>query len=362
MRYVGWAAVFMIGFLDQTPYAWFKSGITKAMNRQAERFYADERFFSKIEGKMAAGSRIFYLPYAPFPEHKAIEKMPIYDPLRGYIHTSTLAWSSGAVKGREVEAWQRDVACPTMTEPFDKLRRAVEDFADRIVCAGFDGLVIDTRGFAITRDGDRARAVEEIIHERYEHLVAARTHQPRPKDKGARLQLPRIEHDDNRQFFLDLRPYRDELRQVLPTDYERMTTNERDWVALLWLDGFESPEDPGYHDLLRFAPRDASAWFVNPSERTRKFSLTMYFGADAPGQFHMRLSGLVNDQFEIEGPLVDAGGSPSPRQGLRKTYLVEIPPGRHAIHFRCAPPSDFVPADHRKFCYYIMMFKREEIR
>lgn len=366
VRYATWMAVFLIGFLDQTPYAWFKSGIVKTIDEHAERFRADGRFFAEIEQMMPAGSKVFCLPYAPFPEHKPIEKMPVYEHARGYIHTNTLVWSYGAVKGREVDAWQCDVASPTMTEPFEKLPGAVIELLDRITCAGFDGLLIDTRGFAITKDGDRARAVEEIIHDRYESLVAARTNQPRPttprsKDRVAHLRLPRVAHDDNRQFFLDLRPYRAELRQVLPTRYDEVTSNERDWVALLWLDGFQSPEDPWYQNLLRFGPRDANAWFVNPSGRARKFWLTMSFGADAPGQFHMRLSGLVNDEFVVDKPTDWTGPLPF-RHGIHKPYVVEVPPGRHAIHFHCTPPPGFVPADHRKFCYFIMLFKREEIR
>ena len=192
-----------MGFFDQTPFAWFKSGIVKTIDRQAERFRADVRFFAEIEQSMSPGSKVFCLPYAPFPEHKPIEKMPIYEHARGYIHTNSLYWSFGAVKGREVDAWQRDVATPMTTRKFDKLPAAVPEFVDRIVCAGFDGLLIDTRGFAPTKDGDRARTIEDLIHDRYEALVAARTRQPRPKDNASRLRLPRVAHEDNRQFFLD---------------------------------------------------------------------------------------------------------------------------------------------------------------
>jgi hypothetical protein len=177
-----------------------------------------------------------------------------------------------------------------------------------------------------------------------------------------RLRLPRVAHEDNRQFFLDLRPYRAELRQVLPSRYGEVTNNERDWVALLWLDGFQSPEDPWYQNLLRFGPRDANAWFVNPSGRVRTFRLTMYLGADAPGQFHMRLSGLANDDFPLDSRPTDWSGPVPSRHGAYKDLVVEVPPGRHAIHFHCTPPPNFVPVDHRKFCYFIMVFQRTEIR
>ena len=176
------------------------------------------------------------------------------------------------MKGREADAWQLDVAAPPMIEPFDKLPRVVVDFVDRIVCAGFDGLLIDTRGFTSTKEGDRARAIMKIIADRYEDL-RARSQEAAQSRTPERLNV--IPHLDGRQFFLDLRPYRDELRRARPDYYEEMTRKEQDWVALLWLDGFESPEEPVYHDILRFAPADASAWFVNPSNRERKFGLWM---------------------------------------------------------------------------------------
>ena len=316
IRYAAWAGVFLMGFFDQTPFAWFKSGIVKTIDRQADASGPMARFFAEIEQSMSPGSKVFCLPYAPFPEHKPIEKMPIYEHARGYIHTNSLYWSFGAVKGREVDAWQRDVATPMTTRKFDKLPAAVPEFVDRIVCAGFDGLLIDTRGFAPTKDGDRARTIEDLIHDRYEALVAARTRQPRPKDNASRLRLPRVAHEDNRQFFLDLRPYRDELRQALPQHYEATTRHEQDWVALLWLDGFESPEEPGFEDLMRFAPCEATAVFINPSDRTQKFALTMSFNAETVGRFQVRLSGLVTDEFNFVRSAVD----PARRQRRGKEF------------------------------------------
>ena len=155
---------------------------------------------------------------------------------------------------------------------------------------------------------------------------------------------------------------REELRQGRPDYYEEMTRREQDWVALLWLDGFESPEEPVYHDILRFAPREASAWFVNPSNRERKFGLWMTFGTDTQGPFQMRLSGLLNDDFVLDRPPTDWTGPTPARHGETRYYEVTVPPGRHAIRFHCTPPPHFVPADNHRFCFFIMLFRREEIR
>jgi len=355
-----WTGVLLIGFLDQTPYAWFKSGITRTINAHAARFQADQVFFSEIEASMPAGSKVFCLPYAPFPEHNPIARMPVYEHARGFIHTDTLIWSYGAMKNREADAWQLIVAAPVMTEPIEKLPRVVVEFLDRIVCAGFDGLLIDTRGFTATKEGDRARAIMEIITHRYEDFVRART--KRLIQDSEKLNVIQHRGDYGRQYFFDLRPYREELRSALPGYYEGLTRGEQDWVALLWLDGFESPEEPVYHDLLRFAPRRASAWFVNPSNRDRRFALWMTFGTDTPGPFQMRLSGLITDEFILDRPPTEWIGPTAARHGETRYYEVTVPPGRHPIRFHCTPPSHFVPADNRRYCFFIMFFRREEIR
>ena len=81
---------------------------------------------------------------------------------------------------------------------------------------------------------------------------------------------------------------------------------------------------------------------------------------DARGPFHMKLSGLINDEFELDKkPTI--WGPPATRFGLPKEYAVEVPPGRHAIRFHCTPPSHFVSTDYRNLCFFIMHFKREEI-
>jgi hypothetical protein len=357
-----WAGVFVVGFLDQTPYAWFKSGIIRTIDQHAGRFRADGRFFAEVERTMPPGSRVFCLPYAPFPEHQPVKRMPVYEHARGYIHTDTLVWSYGAMKWREVDAWQRDVALPltreTPGESFEDLARKAGDFADRIVCAGFDGLLIDTRGFAVTREGDRTREIMKGIRERHEGLVRARKSRP----PQAAERLPVIPHEDGRQFFVDLRPYREDLRQALPNRYEDLKRQEREWVALLWLDGFWSPEEPENHDMIRFAPSEASAWFVNLSDREREFALWMTFGSDAPGPFQMRLAGLIEEEFVLDKGPTDWSGPTPNRYGKERYFVVRVPPGRHAIRFHCTPPPDFVPADHRKFCFFIMNFRRKEIR
>ncbi len=332
LRYPAWAVVLLIGFLDQTPFSWFKSGIIRTIGEQGERFHADARFFGDVERQMSGASRVFCLPYCPFPESAAVHRMPAYEHARGYIHTDGLSVSFGAIKGREADTWQREV----VSRPPDEMLR-------RIVFAGFDGLFVDQRGFAITPEGNGATVLMATLQQLYADLAGQPT-----------ARLPEIKHEDGEQFFLDLRPYRDLLRKklVAPYDFETESRKERERISIVWLDGFYSDvNDRGETQTLRYGTRDGTAWVINPTDRTRTIELSMVFGTVAPGPFRFNLSGLVNSEFEVDRVL----GSWDPRQfGMPMQFAVEVPPGRHKIRIKCTPPAYFIANDNRRIAYYIL--------
>src|SRR5205814_1877567 len=143
--------------------------------------------------------------------------------------------SFGAIKGREAAAWQIEVASK---EPVD--------LVEHVVYRGFDGLLVDTRGFPSTKEGNKGDAIIKKIKDKYAALVQARTGQRNAK-------LPLIPHDaDGRQVFLDLRPYRDELRALDPAYFEAKVREECEWVAVIWLNGFCGSEDPAEYNRLRY--------------------------------------------------------------------------------------------------------------
>ena len=71
----------------------------------------------------------------------------------------------------------------------------------RVVAAGFDGLLIDDRGFAPAHDPKQRLGAAEVITEINQNYAEVLV---RPV-----AQLPEIRHLDRQQFFLDLRPFRD---------------------------------------------------------------------------------------------------------------------------------------------------------
>lgn len=335
LRYPVLAGLLVLGYLDETPWGWNPlnpSGMS-AIDKFAERFEADRRFFRQIEQSMPPGSRVFCLPYSAFPESPAVYKMAAYEHARGYVLTDTLCWSFGAIKGRAADAWQKDVSFMANRKPEEMLRR--------IVARGFDGVLIDGRGFPPAREVDRAAALIERFNNAYRALAWPR------QDN-----LPKVTHEDGRQFFLDLQPFRDAWREKEPAKFAEAARHEREWVAALWLAGFfvTDPADDG--EWYVWGTPDAAAWLVNPADRARHFDLSFTIGVEADGPFEFTLSGLVCDSFALERP-------GSARFGEQKHYAIELPPGRSSVRIRCRPP-DYFSTDSRNLCYFIKDFKLTE--
>ncbi len=350
LRYPAWGLLLIVGFFDQTPYSWFRSPITKSLDEQAKRFHADARFFAQIEEQMPGG-KVFCLPYMPFPEVPPLHKMEAYEHARGYVHTNTAVWSYGAIKGREADAWQGDVATPLH-------KGMLREMLLRLVAKGFDGLFVDGRGFP---PSPGAGPGKEPPERSTAALLISEIQQIYATELGrAGARLPEITHESREQFFVDLRPYRELYAQKNPEAFREYETREREWVAVLWLGGFGTaetfvnPRNAEYRD----GPQDARVWFINPADRTRKFRLTMKFGVSSSGPFLMNLSGLVSDDFPLNK---EPGDWEKKQYTIDKGYEFELPPGHHAIRIRCTPPADFVFSDSRKMCYFIKEFRMTEI-
>lgn len=97
----------------------------------------DGDFVRGIEDRLPDASMVYQLPYLPFPESPPLNQMVDYDPLRLYLHSTSLRFSYAAVRGREVDHWQRELSGMPIEE---QLRQLVD--------RGFSGLAIDRFGYA----------------------------------------------------------------------------------------------------------------------------------------------------------------------------------------------------------------------
>lgn len=344
-RYPVLAAVLLFGYFDQTPWSYNPANPRgmEAIDLFAARYRADRDYFRKIEGTMPAGAQVFCLPYSAFPESPAVNKMAAYEHARGYILTDTLRFSFGAIKGREADAWAKDVSFIPIKE--------TERMLKRLVARGFDGLHIDGRGFQVSKSVNLAAFLVHECHTAYAAEVG----------RGG-VRLPEIVHEDGRQFFLDMRPFREAWRDKKPAEYARQHAHETEWVAPLWLGGFSITEPIHEGEWLYWGPFDADLVLVNPTDRTRWFDLSFVIGVEVYGPFDVTIGAPINDRF-----LLDKVHDPSDpldlrRHGQFKRYpKVEVGPGQTRIHFRCRPPHYFLPFDRRNLCYYIKEFRMHEV-
>ena len=99
--YLGVAAVLVVGILDATP-----RGLAPRHGEIKAAYERDATFIGQIEATLAPGSMVFQLPLLEFPESLAVGKMVGYDHGRAYLHSRSLRWSYGAMKGRHGDAWQ----------------------------------------------------------------------------------------------------------------------------------------------------------------------------------------------------------------------------------------------------------------
>lgn len=133
-------------------------------------FESDVRFVSAIESRLPRGSAVYQLPYMAFPEVPPLNRLQAYDQARGYLHSSSLRWSYGLIKGRAGDLFFRKLAEEPLQRQIEVLRKL-----------GFNGLYVDRRGYA-----DGGAAIESEI---------------------ARVlgQRPALVSDNNLQSFFDLR-------------------------------------------------------------------------------------------------------------------------------------------------------------
>lgn len=107
-----------------------------SVQEQAATFERDQRFFDEVESAVPAHSMILQLPLSPSPS-ASLQPLPAFDSYAGYLHTKTLRWSAGAIRGHIEERWQ------TLFDAFP-----MQEKMNALAALGFAGIVIDKHGYA----------------------------------------------------------------------------------------------------------------------------------------------------------------------------------------------------------------------
>jgi phosphoglycerol transferase len=143
--------VLCLGILDQTNSSFAPDYASRKRDYQEEQDFVDQ-----IETSVPSGAMIFQLPNVHFPEGKLIPGLHQYDELKGYLHSHSLRWSSGAMRGRPAALWEAhhglDIGEQEAETGPDGVRTLhiqilPPEALNTLVVAGFKGIYIDRNGF-----------------------------------------------------------------------------------------------------------------------------------------------------------------------------------------------------------------------
>lgn len=99
-------------------------------------FQSEQQFVQSIENQVPEGSMIYQMPYHSYPESGPVNNMADYQLSVGYLHSDSLRWSYGGMRGRESDLWNSAVNDLALPERIKVLS-----------LAGFEGVYIDNRAY-----------------------------------------------------------------------------------------------------------------------------------------------------------------------------------------------------------------------
>jgi len=100
-------------------------------------YYSDESFVATIEASVKEGAMIYQMPYHEYPEGGSVNAMADYQLFVGYVHSNTLRWSYGSIKGRDGSDWNNTAYSQITTK----------DTVEYLENSGFSGIYIDRRAY-----------------------------------------------------------------------------------------------------------------------------------------------------------------------------------------------------------------------
>ncbi|MGO8997555.1 MAG: hypothetical protein ACLQVI_29920 [Polyangiaceae bacterium] len=287
--------VLVLGVLDQT------QPVTLSYAKLAQDFQEEGRFIAAIEESVPTGSSIFELPYMAFPENGPQNGIGDYGLFVPYLHSKSLRWSYGTMRGRRGDGWYKGVA-----------EQPAAAMVDTLASAGFAGIYVDRDGYV-----DRGAALEGA-------LTAVLGPPSRVGLKGSASFFP-----------LAARSAR--LREELGDEvFARRAEEAKLPLFLGWLEGFYLPESANGETWVWCRKRGR---FVidNPSGEPRR-ALFEASVLTANGPANVRIHG---DLFDAE---IHAGAGPEPVHFVKPLL---VPPGEHFLEMESDGARAELPVEAR---------------
>jgi len=297
------AVMLVAGILDQTTPA-----AVPPYRYTSEQYRMDAEFGARAESLLPHGTMVLQLPFVRFPEYPPPHNMASYDQLRPYLHSSTLRWSYGAMKGRYWDAWQDDL-----------LAWPIEDVVQAAAVAGFGALYVDRYGYA-----DRGASIRATL-------------------RG--MGLTPVESHAGRMWLYDIGPYAASLGAKFgPIEWPRDHEAVLHPLLLRWLPLCSGLEGDAAHDW-RWCGSPGGFTVENPTKQVSRVEIHALLAAAIPGACSLRVDG---PGWAETLPLNNA----SPL-----AHSLDLPPGTSFIRFRSDCRRLSLAADPRPLVFRIDNFR-----
>lgn len=274
-----------------------------------ERYTIDAAFYKEVENKLSNGDSTFQLPYVSFPEYPYayINKMGNYDHLRGYLHTSTVRWSFGAMKGTKEDLIIRSIS-----------NESVSKMIESVAYADYSGVLIN-------RDGYSDNKVEQEIADK--------------------LRVTPLVSEDGKLAFYDIRKYKKTL--VAKGNWEEKRDLVLNPILTKFYDGFYDQEK-NETMTWRWSDREGKIDLINTSDKSKTVNVSGYYSSGFETTSILDLSSpLFQEKIKINS---------SPTY-YKKT--LNLQPGVTTITFKSSADKLVAPNDPRSLYFRLDNFTIE---
>ena len=297
----------VVGIIDQRSHDYIPN-----YSQLKSEFQHDAGFVQRIEAALPAGAMIFQLPMVSFPENPRVNRLNDYDLVKGYLHSTRLRWSYGAIKGRENDAWQRWVTS-----------KPAPDLVGTLALAGFKGIYVDRNGYP---DGG-AKLEADLAG-----VIGSRP----------------IVSGNGRLVFFDLTEHERRMREQSPAgEWEARREAALNPLLPVWQSGCSDVEGAAENNW-RWCGAEGQLYLVNNSHQAKRVTIEMSFATGTPANLD------ISSVFFNEHLSINPGGT-----SFIKT--IAVPPGRHAVKFDCDALQILSPNDLRELIFRVHNFRLREI-
>lgn len=199
-------------FVDQVP-----AGRPEQTRKIENVFNQDKQFYSEL-GNLVGEGAVYQLPYIPFPEppHSVAAPGKSYAQALGFLHTQSVKWSYGGMKGRPGDMFYRHLAKAPLAEQVKVVQTL-----------GFSGIFLNAQNFPDGRR-DWVKEVGEILNMR-----PTLTH----PDGSAFFKFNTPAFDVSDKSFEEIVALAYSQQDLSWSDSERLDFSREYWPMVAWLEG-----------------------------------------------------------------------------------------------------------------------------